>query len=208
MKKKQLIIIPLLVLFIVILPVSVSAFEFDPYGWAGETGVSTLETEGVAEGTIEIINWILGFLSLFALILLIYAGFSYMFSAGDAEKVKRAKNILLTTVIGLFIVISSYVISRFAFELINESTGGGSKGPTAGEISPECAEVGGRVCEPLGGTAGGYNINDCDDLLTHVYHPKGMFEADDEWEDLGSKCSGGYTENCYCSWGYCCGVDE
>jgi hypothetical protein len=55
----------------------------------------------------RIINILLGFLGLVALVLIIYSGYLWMTSAGDADKVTQAKRILKNGVIGLLIILSS-----------------------------------------------------------------------------------------------------
>ena len=47
---------------------------------------------------------ILSFLSLLALILLIYAGFKYIWARGDDKETEKAKNIILYTIIGLIVI--------------------------------------------------------------------------------------------------------
>ncbi len=45
--------------------------------------------------------------------LIVYGGFIYMTAAGTDEKIKKSKNIILTSVIGLLIIISGYSITSF-----------------------------------------------------------------------------------------------
>ncbi len=45
------------------------------------------------------------------LVLMVYAGFLWMTARGDEEQVKKARNIIVGTLIGLVIVISAYAIS-------------------------------------------------------------------------------------------------
>lgn len=65
-------------------------------------------------------------LSLFAIILvglIIYAGFLWMTSAGNEEKIAQAKRIITNAVIGLVIVMSSLAITRFLLNRIGAATG-------------------------------------------------------------------------------------
>lgn len=57
-----------------------------------------------------LINYALGFLGLFAVIMVIYGGFLYVSSAGDEEKVGKGKNIILYAVIGIIIILLSFVL--------------------------------------------------------------------------------------------------
>lgn len=60
-----------------------------------------------------IINYINGFLALVIVLLIIYAGFLVLTSAGDDEKVKKAKNIVKYIVIGTLLLVSSYILFNF-----------------------------------------------------------------------------------------------
>jgi amino acid transporter len=60
----------------------------------------------------------LGFLGLISVVLILYAGFLWMTSAGEETKVKKAKDILWAAVIGLVIVLMSYGLAIFVLEQI------------------------------------------------------------------------------------------
>lgn len=74
----------------------------------------------------RIINIILLFLGVIAVGLIIYAGFIWMTSAGNDEKVEEAKKILKNAVIGLVIILSSWGIATFILNRLIGATGGGS----------------------------------------------------------------------------------
>ena len=61
----------------------------------------------------SIINYVNGFLALVIVILILYAGFLVLTSGGDDEKVKKAKNILKYIVIGVVLLVSSYLLFNF-----------------------------------------------------------------------------------------------
>lgn len=60
-----------------------------------------------------IISVFLSFLGIIFLCLIIYAGFIWMTSAGNDQKVLYAKKILQNAIIGLIIVLSSYAFTSF-----------------------------------------------------------------------------------------------
>ncbi|MDO9399504.1 MAG: hypothetical protein Q7T79_02360 [bacterium] len=62
-----------------------------------------------------IIQAILGLLGIIFLILLLYSGFNWMTAAGDEEKVTKAKETITRAIIGLIIIVSSYLITIFVF---------------------------------------------------------------------------------------------
>lgn len=74
----------------------------------------------------EIIGALIGvFLSMLGvifLILVVYGGFVWMLSAGNEVKVLRAKKILTQAVIGLIITMSSYSLTLFIFQSLQEIT--------------------------------------------------------------------------------------
>lgn len=66
-------------------------------------------------------NWFIGIGGVVAAIFIVYGGIAYITSNGDANKVQKAKNILLYAVIGLAIVGLAKIITSFAFGLINQA---------------------------------------------------------------------------------------
>ncbi len=72
----------------------------------------------------RIIQIALSFLGVIALGLIVYAGFLWMTSGGEEEKVGKAKQILKNAVIGLVIIISSWAITTFLLARLLEAIGG------------------------------------------------------------------------------------
>jgi hypothetical protein len=97
---------------------------------AGDFGTDRLLSTNLGNQPLEdtiagIINIFLGFLGILATILLLYAGFLWMTSKGNAEKIARAKLLISSALIGLVIILTSYAISQFVLRsLINETTDG------------------------------------------------------------------------------------
>ncbi len=79
---------------------------------------SGLGTQDPMDVTVMIINWLLGLLGLFFLVLVIYAGFLWMTAAGVEDRIDKAKKILTAAIIGLVIVLTSYGVSYFIFEVV------------------------------------------------------------------------------------------
>lgn len=100
---------------------ALAAPEFDPGGnLQTATGLGANDPQTIA---ITIINVILGLLSLFVLVMILFAGFMWMFSAGNSEKVNKARGILVNAIIGLAIVLASYGIANYVFGVITSGTG-------------------------------------------------------------------------------------
>ncbi len=60
-----------------------------------------------------IINYMNGFLALLIVILIIYAGFLVLTSGGDEDKMKKAKGIVKYIVIGILLLVTSYILFNF-----------------------------------------------------------------------------------------------
>jgi hypothetical protein len=67
---------------------------------------------------IAVINTILGLLALIFIVLLIYAGFTFMTAQGDDKKVTKAKDTIRNAVIGVVIILFAYIITNIVFTLI------------------------------------------------------------------------------------------
>jgi hypothetical protein len=61
----------------------------------------------------RIINFVLGFLGIIALVIILIAGFQWMTAAGNEEKITTAKKMLGAAVIGLVIILASFAIANF-----------------------------------------------------------------------------------------------
>lgn len=64
------------------------------------------------------INAILGLAGLFFLGALVYAGIQYLTSGGDHEKVKNAKGLIVSSIIGIVIIATAFAINTFVIEQI------------------------------------------------------------------------------------------
>ena len=83
-----------------------------------------------------IIQAVLTFLGIIFIALIIYGGFLYMTAMGESEKVKKGKNVIIYSVIGLIIILTAYAITNFVITNISNSAGGGVYGPGSGEEAP------------------------------------------------------------------------
>ncbi|MFH1412603.1 MAG: MMCAP2_0565 family pilin-like conjugal transfer protein [bacterium] len=67
-----------------------------------------------------VVSVFLGLLGVVFVILIIYAGYTWMTASGNDEKVSKAGRTIKVAVIGLLIVIGAFAIWRFVFERIVE----------------------------------------------------------------------------------------
>ncbi len=72
----------------------------------------------------RIINVVLGILGIIVVVIILYAGFTWMTAGGNDEQVGKAKKILSAAVIGLVIVMSAYAITKFVIYNLYQATGG------------------------------------------------------------------------------------
>lgn len=61
------------------------------------------------------INMLLAFIGSISLVLYIFAGFLWMTASGNAEKVTKAKSIMVWTTLGVVVMLASYVLVSFVF---------------------------------------------------------------------------------------------
>lgn len=70
----------------------------------------------------QIINLLLSVLGVFSLFLIVYAGWTWMLARGNQEKIEKAKEIIIGTVIGLFVILASYAFLQVVFQRILQIT--------------------------------------------------------------------------------------
>ncbi len=97
--------------------------------YAENIGLGNRNPKDIIVGVIQVI---LGFLALLAVVLVMYAGFVMMTSQGDPKKIDTAKNILKNAIIGLLIVLSSWGIVLFLINMFEGVTRGGGGGGGGG----------------------------------------------------------------------------
>ncbi len=90
----------------------------------GET--SGLATTDIRVTIVRIIRAFFGLIGITLVVLMMYAGYLWMTSAGDDTKIATAKKIITRAVIGLFIIMSAYAIVSFILRaILNEQMPGG-----------------------------------------------------------------------------------
>lgn len=119
----------LLTLLVILLPQMALGLTFDPQS-GDQTGLIKTSINSVDLGnaapTVVALNIINAALSLLAAVcvgLLIYAGFLWIWARGNQDEVKRSKDIIMGTVIGLVIVLAALGITQFVFTTVGDITG-------------------------------------------------------------------------------------
>lgn len=114
-----LIIMPV---FALTLPAQVQA---QPDFWGEDTditgtiGLGEKDPRDIAAG---VINVILGFLGIIAVVIILLGGFKWMTAGGNEDKVAEARNLILAGIVGLVIILAAFAIATFVVSNIYEAT--------------------------------------------------------------------------------------
>jgi hypothetical protein len=94
--------------------------------WAGtaediqsRTGFGNQDPRSTAA---NIINIILGFLGILAVVLILFGGFKWMTAAGNDDKIGEAKKLLVAGVVGLIIILAAYALAAFVLDAVFRAT--------------------------------------------------------------------------------------
>ncbi len=76
------------------------------------------EVEGLGDATLQdailnVVQIVLGFLGLIALVIVLLGGFKWMTSGGNDDKIGEAKKLMGSGAVGLLIIIAGYAIASF-----------------------------------------------------------------------------------------------
>lgn len=76
-----------------------------------------------------IINWALAIAFIAAVVVLIYGGFRYITSAGNADSATTGKTAIINALIGIVIIVLSYIIVQIVYRFVSGQGSGGIVGP-------------------------------------------------------------------------------
>ena len=116
--------------------------------WGGCTGnqANTADICGDTKQATNIvknlINTALSVIGILAVIMIIFSGFKYINSRGNAENIKAAKDTLLYSVIGLIVTLLSFAIVNFVTGLFSEGATPGGSDSSESTTPPPTPEVG------------------------------------------------------------------
>ncbi len=102
---------------------------------ADDLGITAIEDSGIKLGggdvrqtAARIINVALSFLGIISVIIVLVGGFKYMISGGEEKKTTEAKNLIVSGIIGLAIILSAWAITRFVVNSLLTATSGRDTG--------------------------------------------------------------------------------
>ncbi len=98
---------------------ALAANDLDLSGSLGDVGDETGLSDNDLTVTIgTLINIALSLLGIVFLALTLYAGWLWMTAQGDPKQTQKARDILVTAVVGLVILLSAYAISNFVIDQV------------------------------------------------------------------------------------------
>ena len=109
----------------------VAALFFSPFSVFADlytppciNGLSCSSGGGAYDFILTIIKFVLAFAFLLAVVMLIYGGFRYIFSAGNEEATEAGKKTVINALIGIVIIILSFVIVQVVSKTASSVTSG------------------------------------------------------------------------------------
>jgi len=92
------------------------------------SGTGLVSDKEPTDVIVSIINTILFFVGTLTMVLILWAGFKWLTSAGNTDAIKKSRDTIINAVIGLAIIFASYIIVNFVIEKLILSAGTGSGG--------------------------------------------------------------------------------
>ncbi|OGF25679.1 hypothetical protein A2303_06790 [Candidatus Falkowbacteria bacterium RIFOXYB2_FULL_47_14] len=71
----------------------------------------------------QVVNIMLGFLGIIAVVIILLGGFKWMTAAGDEAKVDEAKKLIGAGVIGLVVILAAFGVAQFVINALYGATG-------------------------------------------------------------------------------------
>jgi len=88
-----------------------------------EYGTATgLGSRDLKETITSVLNVLLGFLGIIAVIVILLGGFKWMTAGGSEDKIGEAKKLIGAGIVGLVIILAAYAIATYVINTISEAT--------------------------------------------------------------------------------------
>jgi len=81
-----------------------------------------LGTRDIKDTITQVLNVLLGFLGIIAVIIILLGGFKWMTAMGEEEKVGEAKKLISAGIVGLVVILAAYAIAKYVIETISTAT--------------------------------------------------------------------------------------
>ncbi len=115
------IIFALIILSISIILINSHIAFADNYGLDETAKKANLTTGGsnIDVIIVRVVGYVLSFVGVIFLIQIIFAGIKWMTAGGNTEVIKKAKEQIFNSIIGIIIIAGAYIIANTVFELIS-----------------------------------------------------------------------------------------
>ncbi|MFH0891808.1 MAG: hypothetical protein V1867_03440 [Candidatus Falkowbacteria bacterium] len=130
MKKILFVLIPMILVLLPVFSFVLTAHaqsEADVMLWGGLEGdvqaTTGLGNTDPREMAARVVNIMLGFIGIIAVIIILLGGFKWMTAAGNEEKVDEAKKLIGSGVIGLIILLAAFALAQFILNALYGATG-------------------------------------------------------------------------------------
>ncbi len=123
--KKFRVLLTFLIIFVFSLSLAapVLAADVDPDAfWGDERDTIALGEEDPRTIAANVINVILGFLGIIAVIIILLGGFKWMTAGGNQDKVDEAKKLIMAGIVGLIIILAAFGIATFVLKALSTAT--------------------------------------------------------------------------------------
>lgn len=88
-----------------------------------EYGTATgLGTQDLKETITSVVNVLMGFLGIIAVIVILLGGFKWMTAGGGEDKIDEAKKLIGAGIVGLVIILAAYAIATYVINTISSAT--------------------------------------------------------------------------------------
>ena len=107
-----------------------------------DTAADVASTAGFGDADLvtiigKVIGIALSVVGIVFLVLIIYAGYTWMTAGGDPKRVDKAKQILINATVGLVLTLSAYAISSFIINALSDAASSGDGDSSNGSVSVE-----------------------------------------------------------------------
>jgi hypothetical protein len=79
-------------------------------------------TRDLRSSIMQVINILMGFLGIVAIIIILAGGFKWMTAMGSEDKIAEARKLIVAGIVGLGIILASYAISFFVLNSLMNAT--------------------------------------------------------------------------------------
>ncbi len=123
LSKKAIILAGFAFLFVMsATPVLAQTFDFG-VSYGGQLGFGTREFRSAI---MSIVNILMGFLGIIALVVILLGGFTWMTAGGNEDKIASARGYIVAGIIGLVIIFASYALIIFVINSMLQATDSGA----------------------------------------------------------------------------------